>query len=160
MRLSEAILLGSLVVKPARGILLQPCFDDTERGCALGMAAKAENLAILDDNGLDPIYDHWPWTFWEGPTCPVNSCFCLRNNMAFKTVALFIAHIFDCHIRADNPLSLPTLYPEWTFEQLVDWVRSVEPAEPEGADVCGLTESSRVIAQPVSTIFSGKDSQK
>jgi hypothetical protein len=127
MRLSEAILLGSSVVKPEPGYLLTEWRGENQ-GCALGMACKAENIAVLHPTDLTPIYAHWPWTLhsWHA-----NRCLC-RDIIPFHNAAQLIAHMFDWHVFDDQFRDTPRIQPVWTLEQLVDWVRSVEPAEEEG----------------------------
>ena len=111
MRLSDAIALGRTLVNPMRGFLLD---DAKKNGCALGMGlmgcgSEKRNVA-----------EEWPWTANWADSFP---CGCARTDSMGKV----IAHIFDEHV-CDKPQS-------WTLDQLIDWVRSVEPAEIEISDV-------------------------
>ncbi len=125
MRLSEAILLGSSIVQPNPGVLLGE-WDGIVFGCALGMACKAENLTVSNPKKLDPVTEHWPWTLAQISQRDRDFCECIAPEMRINS-AQFIAHVFDCHLAT----TYFPLEPAWTLEQLVDWVRSVEPAEPE-----------------------------
>lgn len=108
MRLSEAILLGRVTVTPRSGQLAS---------CALGMAANARGI----DADYQKINREWPWLA-KRLVLPCE-CFCAGEGM------LQIAHLFDSHVM--SPYAKPTL----TLEQLVDWVRSVEPAEVEVGEI-------------------------
>ncbi len=109
MRLSEAILLGR--------VTMHKTFPGHLDGCALGMAANARG--ILRD--YLTISTEWPWlNERRRPPC---GCNLSANEGTFLTTTRCITHLFDSHVVRNF---------SWTFEQLVDWVRSVEPAEPEG----------------------------
>lgn len=125
MRLSEAILLGSTSVKSTPGTLLETYPDGGTYGCALGMACFAESVAVPFDSwtGLGPVYENWRWLY-DRHQIP---CGCTRFGGEDMPAAVVIAHMFDYHVSGK-------LAPNWTLEQLVDWVRSVEPSEPNHED--------------------------
>lgn len=123
MKLSEAILLGSTILSPRAGA---QHFSETQQGCALGMAAVARGLTFhpwtrpFDERdrrtlGVEGVWGSWVlqevarpcdcWRFW------------LRRRMRIKEV---ITHLFDYHIMVKK---------NWTLEQLVAWVETVEPKE-------------------------------
>jgi hypothetical protein len=119
MRLSEAIALGSLTMEKWKAGYLD--------GCALGMAANAVGC----QRDYDRLVEKWPWI---GGTqrmmlCPVSSCqhvgygknsdSVMNLPICTNVMACMIAHIFDYHVMKND----------WKLEQLVDWVRSIEPAE-------------------------------
>jgi hypothetical protein len=108
MKPSEAILLGSTQYRAVPGQLFTP----PDGACVWGMALAAVGAKQLVSscNDLAPVYGLWPWTFQKG-SVPCG-CPCFHINYA-----RVIAHLFDRHVA--------TAY--WTLEQLVDWVRSVEP---------------------------------
>ena len=122
MKLSAAILLGSTVMTPSPGGMIH----DDGSGCALGMALKATGRPLYVDtvSGLPRTIAFlrnratsrtaWPWLSQDFPV----PCSCSRAPCSdgFKIVT----HLFDDHVfgRAD-----------WTLEQLVDWVQSVEHEE-------------------------------
>lgn len=128
MRLSEAILLGSTVLAPKAG---GQHFSETQEGCALGMAAVARGCTFhrvsrpVDDRdlrtfGVEGVWGAWVLERVERP------CDCwriwMRRRMPIKDV---IAHLFDYHIMVKR---------NWTLEQLVAWVETVEPKEVQLQD--------------------------
>jgi hypothetical protein len=92
MRLSDAILLGSLVVKPETRVLLIKRHD-VDYGCALGMAHKAAGLIQNWENqdSLASIYAHWPWTLKPLENLYGGQCGMLCRGI---NAANFIAHMF------------------------------------------------------------------
>lgn len=101
MKLSEAILLGRITIPQMRA--------DDLTSCALGMASNAV--------GCVPIYsaikDQWPWL-----RMPIDvPC---KHNVHIPNAMLLIAHLFDTHVMDEGDM---------TLEKLVDYVRSIEPAE-------------------------------
>lgn len=123
MKLSEAILLGSTMVAPRAG---GQHFSETQQGCALGMAAVARGCTFrsvmlpIDDAeqrtlGVEGVWGTWVLLRVERP------CDCwriwLRRRMRIKDI---IAHLFDYHVMGKK---------NWTLEQLVAWVVTVEPKE-------------------------------
>ena len=110
MRLSDAIALGRLVMTPKITF-----FTHADRGCALQMAIKAVGR---DENwsGADSIWD-WLNEKAERP------CRCGRPWVGqAQSQSQHIVHIFDWHVMRDKT---------WTLDQLINWVRSIEPPEPE-----------------------------
>jgi hypothetical protein len=103
MKLSEAMMLGSTLVKMRAG---------DWNNCALGVAAQAAGISAQGRSG--PIYRKWPWLeirveaseFFHAShiLCPI----------------LWITEIWA---RFDKLV----VCGEMTFEQLVDYVRSIEP---------------------------------
>lgn len=121
MRLSEAILLGSVSVRPLAGHMIK--FENGETfGCALGMACISAAVPVFKSK---QIYDEWPWlqAVFALPCCCGGDVFLASS---------VIVHIFDYHI-------MGSYHPYWTLEQLVDWVRSVEPPEPDQEQVSGVS---------------------
>jgi hypothetical protein len=122
MKLSEAILLGSTVLAPQAG---KQYSSETKAGCALGMAAVANGCTfrpITQFNeydrrtlGTEGVWGNWVLTRMARP------CKCWRllvpREMRIKDI---IAHIFDYHVMGRK---------NWTLEQLVEWVKTVEPNE-------------------------------
>jgi len=123
MKLSEAILLGSTIMAPRAG---GQHFSETQQGCALGMAAVARGCTFrtvsrpVDDRerrtlGVEGVWGDWVLEQRERP------CDCwriwIRRKMRIKDI---IAHLFDYHIMDKR---------NWTLEQLVAWVETVEPKE-------------------------------
>ena len=121
MRLSEAILLGSTVLAPKAG---GQHFSETQQGCALGMAAVARGCTFhtvirpVDDIERRTLGVEGIWGDWVLEQV-VRPCDCwriwIRRKMRIKDV---IAHLFDYHIMVKR---------NWTLEQLVAWVETVEP---------------------------------
>ena len=113
MRLSDAIALGRTCVRP----IPNEIFDGDGGGCAIGMALAANGVT---ERGLDDLRILWPWTA-EYERIPRFTCGCANTAPTWcNSVGTAIAHIFDDHIFGHR---------DWTLDQLIDWVRSVEPAE-------------------------------
>jgi hypothetical protein len=123
MKLSEAILLGSTVLAPKAG---GQHFSETQQGCALGMAAVARGCTFrtvsrpIDDRerrtlGVEGVSGAWVLGRVERP-CDCRRIW-IRRKMRIKDT---IAHLFDYHIMDKR---------NWTLEQLVAWVETVEPKE-------------------------------
>jgi hypothetical protein len=115
MKLSEALELGRTIVKPIAGQEWAP--DGS--GCARGMALEAIGLRSTASFCQDlAFYDCWPWTTQPKQGDRVYCPGCL--NYSRSNYARIIAHIFDHHIMGAH---------DWAMDQLISWVRSVEPAE-------------------------------
>jgi hypothetical protein len=113
MRLSEAIALG-------RTLCVSVPFkqDDGEGGgCALGMAARAVGKERM--YGLQQIFECDFKVIGQPCASP---CGCGIDNWFSQTVGESITHVFNKHVHGDKT---------WTLDQLIDWVRSVEPAETQ-----------------------------
>lgn len=118
MRLSEAILAGSMLIKPI------PYYRhrDNGSGCALGMGEVA---AGCGQNKLESVY---PWLLFSVKATP---CGCSSitypdglgvHSYSIETFTCAIAHIFNEHVMGDKT---------WTLERLCDWVDSVDPTPRE-----------------------------
>jgi hypothetical protein len=120
MKLSEAILLGSTVLAPQAG---RQYSSETKSGCALGMAAIAKGATFHQVRavsqydrrtlGTEGVWGAWVLTMARRP------CDCWRllvpREMRIKDI---IAHVFDYHVMRKR---------NWDLEQLVAWVKTVEP---------------------------------
>lgn len=98
MRLSTAMMLGSVTCKMVPG---------NWNSCAIGSAANAVGIPNWGNEGIGRhvlIWQYWPWL---GSLC---SCGC----------GSFGSHIWNAF--DDNVCK-----GKMTIEQLIDWVRSVEP---------------------------------
>ncbi len=121
MKLSEAIRLGSTVLTPQAG---GQHFAETQSGCALGMAAVARGCTFRPalgpvvaterrTLGVEGVWGQWILTAMARP------CYCWRVRVPRKMrVKDIIAHLFDYHVMFKR---------NWTLEQLVAWVETVEP---------------------------------
>jgi len=123
MKMSEAILLGSTVLAPKAG---GQHFAEMKAGCALGMAAVANGCTFRKVTGFDRkdrrtlgtegVWGNWVLEEVQRP------CNCWRivvpGKMRIKDI---IAHLFDHHVMGKK---------NWTLEQLVAWVETVEPKGP------------------------------
>lgn len=123
MKLSDAIFMGRHLVKPIGG-------SDCERdggGCALTMAMLSVGGTSCLPNSLWVDVDRY-WT-WLGNKAKSDKCsFCGRD--IFSEFKFVIAHIFDRHVMGG----------EMTLEQLVDYVRSIEPTEEPDAEQLRLED--------------------
>lgn len=106
MRLSDAIAMGRTLCEPKRATIY---------GCAMGMA----NHAIGGMIGYCTVEKAWPWIVNNLFVAP---CKCSGT----KNGAGVIIHLFDFHVMTLG---------DWTLDQLIDWVRSVEPVPETPAEV-------------------------
>ena len=125
MQLWEAISLGSLVVKP------QACGEHFPggNGCARGMALEAVGRRSDTEDRNRKInqcifLQAWPWTAHEHTRLPC-------EHMEFGTVFEAISHLFDLHVCPATEGFYRDSGNPWTLQQLIDWVRSVEPKPGE-----------------------------
>jgi hypothetical protein len=123
MKLSDAILLGSTLLAPQAG---RQYSAENQSGCALGMAALARGCTFHTVHAVPPqerrtlgvegVWGTWTLALIRRPC----KCFFLLVPRKLR-VKEIIAHLFDYHVVRKK---------DWTLEQLVDWVRTVEPVEP------------------------------
>jgi hypothetical protein len=107
MRLSDAIALGRTLVMPRGG---EEYYADRS-GCARGMALEAISKRT-----------HKSMSNEETVNMKVSyPCGCFTPK---SIVGNPIVHLFDKHVQSDK---------DWTLDQLIDWVRSVEPVETVAA---------------------------
>ncbi len=111
MKLSEAILLGSTVARPLAGGLAT---DPTRQTCAFMMAAAALSKP---ECLWEEAPREWPWLTQQLAHVPCGCRAWCRYLPANYMTA--IIHLFACHVAAKD----------WTLEQLVAWIASVEPRE-------------------------------
>jgi hypothetical protein len=141
MKLSEAIFLGRHLCTPqAAPVGAESCNDNV--GCALTMASlavgrKTDGAA----NAWQQAKEQWPWLGRELPfetQCPAAHCpfggFIDDNEE-------LVFHLFDYHVFEPLPG-----YSKWTLEQLVDYVRSIEPDEQPCAALRPAEEKELVAA--------------
>lgn len=141
LRLSEAILLGSTMIKPLSGIIIS---SDGSRGCAFGMAAVAIGK-LRQVRGFVPFGERWlatwegdhfagwrdyPWVLRSYTPLP---CICTHEQFQqsgdlphgmtrWNCVAeRAIIHLFNFHVATQK---------DWTIERLAQWVASIEPQSP------------------------------
>ena len=143
MKLSEAILLGSTILTPKAG---GQHFAEDQSGCALGMAAIARGCTFRPATypvserdrralGTEAVWGNWVLNLAPRP------CDCWRfwipREMRIKDT---ITHIFDYHIMRKR---------NWTLDQLVAWVQTVEPEDYSPArsiDPAVLEQISHLLA--------------
>ena len=108
MRLSEAMILGSTMIRHGR-----PGSEGTGEGCALQCAAKA----LTDNQSYSrPQFDKlYPGLF--DSRFPI-ACSCC--DYTAPSMARFIMHLNDYH--------------KLTIDAIAEWVATVEPKEPEATD--------------------------
>jgi hypothetical protein len=136
MRLSDAIATGRTLIHASSGLV----FDVTGNfGCAIGMALSARgvrrDLEPLTVDEYISLVPEWAWaTFVQCFTPP---CTCAENSEVYSSVAIAITHLFDMHVFG---------HCDWTLDQLIDWVRSVEPEEaPQLTETLVATEASHKV---------------
>ncbi len=122
MKLSEAILLGSTILKPKAGRLH---FSGENSGCVLGMAAVANGFNFIPARQIpledrrtvnsEDVFGDWLLRVVTRPCeCEPAS---IPPEMRIKDI---IAHLFDCHVMEKQ---------DWTIDQLASWVANWEPKE-------------------------------
>lgn len=118
MRISDALALGRYLIKPLAGIRLS---SDGTQGCAWGMIETAApstygkllNRGIIT-SAILPCDCATPLIIGNGMLRESRSMFC--------NLSQIIVHLFNYHVMTRH---------DWTMDQLIDWVRSVEPPDPE-----------------------------
>ena len=135
MKLSDAMATGRVLLRAHAGT-----FVAGDYGCALGMAYKASGLVAASKivgYTMNDCHRAWPWTMQLPKTRP---CGC---DIGDYNLGQAITHLFDLHVM--NPAEWPAEWnvKAWTLDQLIDWVRSVEPAEdvPSSDGALAATEA-------------------
>src|SRR5260370_38229293 len=121
MRFSEAMMLGSKVIKP----LAYSKGDDQGSGCVLGMAEFAVGRTnwggYFDEKAAENV---WPWLTEAISVTPCGCHYykqCGTSIFQITAKISTIVHLFNEHVMQRQ---------DWTMERLADWIRSVEPEEP------------------------------
>jgi hypothetical protein len=121
MKMSTAMALGSTMMHPIAGV-----FYTGHAGCALGMVSQA---APSDWNRL---YEMSRKLKVSRPCLCKDDCFVYGSGM-MQVRAGEIGHLGHCIVHLFNHHVMTRK--DWTMEQLIDWVASVEPPDPEEAEV-------------------------
>jgi hypothetical protein len=110
MRLSEALLLGSTLGETLK--------NDSYRSCLLGVACRAIGK---ENGGNDEVKTRWPWTEEWKFTHPVMGL----------TMLIPLRYVLTrmCDRVLDGTMSI---------DDVVAYVRSVEPSEPDHVEVPGV----------------------
>lgn len=105
MRLSDAIALGRM---------LEPMDMGDFQHCALGVGLAAVGVPVCDRLTTE-MYLRWPWLLENATQAP----FGLQGQVECSNWLRMISYsaIYTTHNK------------KYTLDQLIDWVRSVEPAE-------------------------------
>ena len=118
MKISTAMALGRTMIMPLAGVHLS---TDQKMGCALGMVQIAAP-SLWQDTFMRArrTFVTTPCTCEMGHGGGMAWCPILRANFLNET----IIHLFNDHVMTRK---------DWTMDQLIDWVASVEPRDPEEA---------------------------
>ena len=129
MRLSEALLLGSKILKPLPylryGVTSEGKIDYT-KGCALGMMQHAL--------GTGDTYIEWDNLHLAKSV--VSPCECAGDKdiyLRIGSAAAIVGHLFNEHVctkEEGGKLKCPDAKP-WTIEQLADWIESIDTTPKE-----------------------------
>lgn len=132
MKTSEALLLGSTLLKPVCGVFMN---EENDSGCALGMVAVAmHGIAAVCEFRYQQSQLLPAWLMSSPRRVPL-PCDCqagllmgggggrCTRSVVESSHSSVIVHLFNQHV-CDGT---------WTIEQLADWIRSVEPNEPASA---------------------------
>lgn len=131
MRLSDAIATGRVLLEPVEGKVLSG-----NKGCALGMAGRAAGIKLHDYaselymENYNVLMQYWP--FLASRILSEQPCTC-RNGPSRMLDR--VIHLFDDHVCRTG---------DWTLDRLIDYVRSVEPAEQEEPQQEALAEQATV----------------
>ncbi len=134
MKFSDAVLLGSTLLKPMRGVLWVTSSDagTVEHGCAIGMALKAlgrelgpvELLSISLPAFLNQQLPEYPWLvadFTDGDKhCPYHC------GLQAESPLSMIIHLFDNHVVGFSTSQIP-------FSSLIEYIKTVEPEEVDAS---------------------------
>ena len=137
MRLSDAIALGRTLTKQVTANL----FYDNGCACARGMAC----LAVGKEAQAGKIEKEiWPWlnNRFEEPCQCGEGCGKSEYTQYYQAWGIInhlMFHVVGCKDNRPFPQT-------WTLDELIDWVRSVEPPEPE---VAGEESIVALVAQEV-----------
>lgn len=118
MKISTAMALGRTMIMPLAGVHLS---TDQKMGCALGMVQIAAP-SLWQDTFMRARH-----TLVTTPcTCEMGHVGGMAWDMIRRTNSLneTIIHLFNHHVMVKK---------DWTMDQLIDWVASVEPRDPEEA---------------------------
>lgn len=135
MKLSEAILLGSTMIKPKAGVFITP---DGKQGCAWGMVGAAAPASY-------PNFATMAGRRSETQPCNCATTLIIGSGLRYQERAFtfslsdWIVHVFNCHVMTVK---------DWTLDRLVQWVASVEPAEPEAVVTKPVTERKEELVCP------------
>ncbi len=118
MRISEAIALGRTLIQPLAGVHLT---GDQTQGCAWGMvqmAAGRDNMQALHI-ASNRIFLTLPC----GCTGNIiKGGMTLGRSTGREALDIAIVHLFNDHVMTKK---------DWSMEKLIDWLATVEPADPE-----------------------------
>src|SRR5262245_12004709 len=118
MRMSEAIVLGSTLIRQQRTKF------GSEPRCVIGMALEAVGSTRTPKLGTDAwpfelqqlLVQHWPWAEMEANY--ITPCDCALQRPTFTRVVI---HLFDDHVERVTFQCEP-----WSFEELVAYVVRME----------------------------------
>lgn len=124
MKLSEAILLGSMLRPQAFGHM-----TDGVGTCAWGAAEEAMGTPLNDLRNsrgkIGALRPQWNWTADEQDQCPV--CGLTRD----------VANIISEHLNDTH---------RWTRERIAEWVAAIEPQEPIAVQVNDVVQPQVIAA--------------
>lgn len=139
MRLSDAMMLGSVTCRMERY---------NWNSCALGCAGNAVGIPNWGNRGHgrhNLILQAWPWLLEE---CPCEMCIAVSADR--KKRAPWMAHErYMDHIT--SAFDFQVSYGLMTLEQLIDWVRSVEP-KPLGLPAPAVSESVEAVKEMMAAL--------
>jgi hypothetical protein len=121
MRASEALLLGSTILKPIAGIFN----NEQGGGCAMGMIAAAYGgpwMANVPTWMLERRSDLRLPCGCKDEFVVGGGCFPVERTSMEATVQGVVVHLFNYHVCMTG---------DWTIEKLADWISTMEPVEPE-----------------------------
>jgi hypothetical protein len=130
MRLSEAIALGYSEIHHTNKVWLTQHGDGLCSGCAIGAALFAVGVRVMRDPNQQTLETYWPWT---------------RNSSWIS------GYITTCYEQVlDGKL---------TMEQLIDAVRTIEPAEapPSSEQSASSTPLEDEVCPETSRAFSNTE---
>ncbi len=127
MRASEALMLGSMTVKPLRGHFYSSFTPEGPKGCALGMISVARyghertHQVQTVDGGypwmLDKRVVEFPCGCHESALVMGGGGMLVIPTSITCAVQTMIVHLFNQHV----------IDGDWTIERLADWIESVDP---------------------------------
>jgi SRSO17 transposase len=115
MKISEAMLLGSTMIQPVAGVHLDT-FNSA--GCAMGM------VNIAAPSLWKELGHRCRITQVKTPCdCTVGFISRMQRGPVYRAnnLMMTIVHLFNDHVMTKK---------DWTLDRLIEWVASVEPADP------------------------------
>jgi hypothetical protein len=142
MRWKDHLLLGSMLMKPLRGVLFNRKDEGESKGCALGMIGAA---CTGTDDYFGEFIRKVSSLCSELRCLPISSsrllpCGCSWDEMIMgaggvvgkwiPAQLITLTHLFNQHVCATDE-EIKNGIEKWSLPQLADWLDTIQPPDPE-----------------------------